>query len=129
MAKTVRPKCPLLWVASSKRDYREFPSRVQDGFGFELYLAQTGQHPPSAKPLRGFGSRTLELVEDFDGDTYRTVYTVRLGDRVYALHAFQKKATHGIKTSRHDLDLIRARYRQAEEIHRRLAQEIQESDE
>ena len=117
MAKTVRPKCPLLWVASSKRDYREFPSRVQDGFGFELYLAQTGQHPPSAKPLRGFGSRTLELVEDFDGDTYRTVYTVRFGEAIYVLHAFKKKSKRGIKTPQSDIDLIRRRLRDAEQDH------------
>jgi phage-related protein len=69
VVKMVRPERPLLWAASSKRDYRKFPPRVQDGFGFELYLAQIGQHPPSAKPLRGLGSGTVELVEDFDGDT------------------------------------------------------------
>ena len=117
MAKTVRPERPLLWVASSKRDYREFPSRVQDGFGFELYLAQTGQHPPSAKPLRGFGSGTLELVEDFDGDTYRTVYTVRFGEAIYVLHAFKKKSKRGIKTPQSDIDLIRRRLRDAEQDH------------
>ena len=69
----------LFWVASSKRDYREFPTQVQDGFRFELFLAQTGQHPPSAKPLKGLGAGTLELIENFDGDTYRAVYTVRYG--------------------------------------------------
>jgi phage-related protein len=117
MVKTVRPERPLLWVASSKRNYREFPSRVQDGFGFELYLAQTGQHPPSAKPLRGFGSGTLELVEDFDGDTYRTVYTVRFGEAIYVLHAFKKKSKRGIKTPQSDIDLIRRRLRDAEQDH------------
>jgi phage-related protein len=59
-------------------------------FGFELFLAQTGQHPPSAKPLRGLGSGTIELVEDFDGDTYRAVYTVHFAEAVYVLHAFKK---------------------------------------
>ena len=115
--KTVRPERPLLWVASSKRNYREFPSRVQDGFGFELYLAQTGQHPPSAKPLRGFGSGTLELIEDFDGDTYRTVYTVRFGEAIYVLHAFKKESKRGIKTPQSDIDLIRRRLRDAEQDH------------
>jgi phage-related protein len=47
---------------------------VQDGFGFELFLVQTGQHPPSAKPLKGIAGGTLELIENFDGDTYRAVY-------------------------------------------------------
>jgi phage-related protein len=54
-----RPLRPLLWVASSKRDFQEFPMQVQDDLGFELYLAQTGQHPPSAKPLKGLGSGTV----------------------------------------------------------------------
>jgi len=77
MVSVARPVRPLLWVASSKRDYRRFPPRVQDNLGFELFLAQTGQRPPSAKPLKGFSSGTVELVKDFDGNTYRAVYTVR----------------------------------------------------
>ena len=113
----VRPIRPLLWIASSKRDYREFPSPVQDQFGFELFLAQTGQHPPSAKPLRGLGSGTVELVEDFDGDTYRAVYTVRFGDAIYVLHAFKKKSKRGIKTPQSDMDLIKRRLRDAEQDH------------
>ena len=66
MVKIVRPVRPLLWIASSKRDFRGFPARVQDTLGFELFLAQTGQHPPSAKPLKGLGSGVVELVENFD---------------------------------------------------------------
>jgi phage-related protein len=77
MPKTARAIRPLFWIASSQRDYREFPPPVQDSLGFELFLVQIGQHPPSAKPLKGLGSGTVELVEDFDGDTYRAVYTVR----------------------------------------------------
>jgi len=119
MVKLVRPARPLLWVASSKRDYRQFPSRVQDGFGFELYLAQTGQHPPSAKPLKGFGSGLVELVEDFDGDTYRAVYTVRFSEAVYVLHAFKKKSKRGIKTPQSDIDLIARRLKAAELDHAR----------
>jgi phage-related protein len=45
----------------------------------------------SAKLLRGFGSGIVELVKDFDGDTYRAVYAVRFRDAVYVLHAFKKK--------------------------------------
>jgi phage-related protein len=108
---------PLLWIASSKRDYRQFPPRVQDNLGFELFLAQTGQHPPSAKPLRGLGSGTVELVEHFDGDTYRAVYTVRFSAAVYVLHAFKKKSKRGIKTPQRDVDLIRRRLKDAEQDH------------
>lgn len=114
MAKMARPIRPLLWIASSKRDYRRFPARVQDNFGFELFLVQTGQHPPSAKPLKGLGSGLLELVDDFDHDTYRAVYTIRFSEVVYVLHAFKKKSKHGIKTPQVDIDLINRRLKDAE---------------
>lgn len=115
--KMTRALRPLLWVASSKKDYRQFPSRVQSGFGFELFLAQTGQHPPSAKPLKGLGSGIVELVEDFEGDAYRAVYTVRFPEAVYVLHAFKKKSKRGIATPQADIELIRRRLRTAEEDH------------
>jgi len=108
------PLRPLLWVASSKRDYDQFPARVQETMGFELFLAQTGQHPPSAKLLRGLGSGTVELIEDFAGDTYRAVYTVRFAAAIYILHAFKKKSKRGRKTPQSDIDLIRRRLTEAE---------------
>jgi phage-related protein len=109
----------LLWVASSKRDYGEFPERVQDEFGFQLHLAHTGQHPPSAKLLKGLGSGVVELVEDFDKSTYRAVYTVRFGDAVYVLHVFKKKSKQGIKTPKTDAELIWRRLKDAEQDHAR----------
>ena len=78
-----------------------------------MFLAQTGQHPPSAKPLKGLGGGTVELVEDFDGDTYRAVYTVRFAEAVYVLHAFKKKSKRGIATPKGDIDLIKRRLRDA----------------
>ena len=109
-----RPERPLFWLASSRRDYREFPSRVQEEFGFELFLAQTGQHPPSAKILKGVGSGVLELVGDRGGDTYRAVYAVRFERVIYVLHCFKKKSKRGIKTPQSDIDLIKKRFRDAE---------------
>ncbi len=105
---------PLLWLASSKRDYGKFPRPVQEQFGFELYLVQTGQHPPSAKPLKGLGG-AVELTEDFDGDTYRAVYTVKFREAVYVLHAFKKKSKRGIATAKGDIELIRRRLKDAED--------------
>jgi len=114
MVKLPRPSRPLLWVGSSRKDYGAFPPSVQDAFGFELFLAQTGQHPPSAKPLKGFPGGTVELIEDFDGDTYRAIYTVRFETAVYVLHAFKKKSKRGIKTPQSDIDLVKRRLRDAE---------------
>ncbi len=109
-----RPVKALRWIASAHKDYGEFPEGGQDSFGFELFLAQTGQHPPSAKPLQGFGSGVVELIEDHYGDTYRAVYTVRFGTAIYVLHSFKKKSKRGVKTPQGDVELIRRRLRDAQ---------------
>lgn len=55
---------PILWVASSKRDFLEMPDDVIDDFGFGLYQAQKGKHPKIGKILKGFGGASvIELVE------------------------------------------------------------------
>lgn len=43
-----------------------------------------------------------------DSGTYRVIYTARLADAVYVLHAFQKKTQ---ATARRDVELARKRYR------------------
>jgi phage-related protein len=104
------------WVASTKKDLLAMPDDVKDVFGFALHLAQAGNKHPQAKPLKGFGSAgILEVVEDHHGDTYRAVYTVKLGDAVYVLHCFQKKSSKGIATPKPDLDKIRDRLKLAEQ--------------
>ena len=55
------------------------------------------------------------MVEDFDGDSFRAVYTVRFSTRVYVLHAFQKKSKTGIATPKQHLDLIHRRLKRAQE--------------
>lgn len=115
MARLPRPLRTLRWLASSREDLSEFPSKVRDQFGYELFLAQTGEHPPSAKPFKGVGGGVVELIEYHDGDTYRAVYTVRLATAVYVLHAFKKKSKQGIKTPPRDVELIKKRLKVAEE--------------
>lgn len=111
---------PVVWVGASLQDLRSFPREAQRTLGYALRFAQQGGKHPDAKPLKGFGGAgVLEVVVDYDGDTYRLVYTVRLQERIYVLHAFQKKARQGISTPKHEIDLIRSRLKQAEEIHRR----------
>jgi phage-related protein len=110
---------PLFWMGSSRKDLKSFPDEVQDVMGRALLDAQLDDKHPNAKPLQGFGGAgVLEMVDDLAGDTYRTVYTVRFKGAVYVLHAFQKKATRGIATPKHELDLVRERYRAAEEHYR-----------
>lgn len=106
---------PLYWVGSSKKDLRALPEEVVDVFGYALYQTQIGKKHEQAKPLKGFGSAgVLEIVEDWQGNTYRAVYTVRFTCGVFVLHVFQKKAKSGVATPKADMDLIRARLKAAE---------------
>lgn len=110
----------LFWLGTTRRDVRAFPKRVQRGIGYALFLAQSGDKHPDAKPLKGFGGAgVLEIVERFDGDTYRAVYTVKFENAIYVLHAFQKKSASGIATASQDVALIRTRLRWAQEEDRR----------
>jgi phage-related protein len=104
------------WVGSSKEDLSGFPEEVRRRVGGALWEAQTGHKAPYAKPLKGFGDAgVLELVDDFDGDTFRAVYTVSFARAVYVLHAFQKKSKRGITTPKAELDLINHRFKRARE--------------
>ena len=101
---------PLEWIGSSKKDLRSLTDEVMDVFGYALHLAQAGGKHLQAKPLHGFGSAgVLEVVEDWRGNAYRAVYTVRFEERVFVLHVFQKKSKSGIETPKPDRDLIRKR--------------------
>jgi phage-related protein len=116
MARTlVSGEKPVEWVGSSKRDFLEFPKPVIGEMGNALGVAQFGGKHPSAKPWKGLGSGIFEIVEDYDGDTYRAIYTVRFREAVYVLHAFQKKSPKGIRTARGDVELVEQRLKAARE--------------
>ena len=81
--------------------------------GYALGVAQLGGKHPRAKPWKGEGPGVFEIVENFDGDTYRALYTVRFEGVVYVLHAFQKKSPSGTRTSQADIDLVTERLKRA----------------
>jgi phage-related protein len=106
----------LLWIGSSRRDLKTFPDEVKDEIGYALYLAQKGQKAAKAKVLNGFGGAgVLEIVDDYQSDTYRAVYTVKFSDLVYVLHVFQKKSKKGNATPKADIELVRNRLKVAVE--------------
>jgi phage-related protein len=110
---------PVRWIASSREDLRNFPEDVRNRIGGALWEAQLGRKASFAKPLKGFGGAgVLEVADDFDGNTYRAVYTVRFAKVVYVLHAFQKKSKHGIATPKQEIDLIEQRLKRAKEDYR-----------
>lgn len=112
---------PVVWVGSSRDDLREFPEDVKDSVGQALLEAQWGRTAPHAKPFRvgkGSGAGVMEIVDDFDTDTYRAVYAVKFKELIYVLHCFQKKSKKGSATPRRDVELVEARLKWAEADYR-----------
>ncbi|ORJ61330.1 addiction module toxin RelE [Geothermobacter hydrogeniphilus] len=105
----------VVWIGSALKDLRRFPEGVRQVFGAAIYYAQLGGKHPQATPMKGHkGAGVLEIVEDHDGDTYRCMYTVRYSNKVYVLHAFQKKSKKGIATPKSDLDVIKKRLKEVQ---------------
>jgi len=118
------PRKPVVWVSASRRDMQDMPPLIRRVFGVALNEAQEGHKPQNAKPLHGYGGASVvEVVESFDSDAYRAVYTVRYVEAVYVLHVFQKKSRRGSETPSRDLELIRTRLQQAEDMHLRYEQQ------
>ncbi len=102
----------IVWMGSSLDDLKKMPVEVRGEFGHGLHLAQNGQRHENAKPYDG----SIELVERYDGDTYRCVYNIKIDDDIYVLHAFQKKSTKGIAVPKHEKKTIEARLKAAQDL-------------
>jgi phage-related protein len=110
---------PLFWIGRSYEDLLDCPDKVRPTFGFALGQAQQCGKFVDAKPLRGFGGAgVLEVVEDWQIDTFRSVYTAKFAGAVYVLHAFQRKSRTGSKTPKKEIDLVKERLKRAEEHYR-----------
>jgi phage-related protein len=113
------PLKPVIWVGASLNDLREFPAPVQDHMGYALYVAQRGGKHQDAKVLSGFGGAgVLEVIKDYRGDTFRAVYTLKYAGTIFVLHAFQKRSKSGRQTPRRDIERIKQRLREADQIAR-----------
>ncbi len=108
---------PIAWLGSTLTDVRSYSESVRQQVGTALREAQQGGKHQRAKPLKGFGNASvLEIVADDADGTYRVVYTVKFRDRLFVLHAFTKKSTHGSATPDHEIAIVRARLTLAAEI-------------
>ena len=99
---------PLDFLGSSLDDLRNFPDEARRAAGFELRAVQDGFEPSDWKPMSIIGPGVKEIRIHVLGE-WRVIYVARFRDAVYVLHAFQKKTR---RTSPHDIDLARRRYRQ-----------------
>jgi phage-related protein len=106
-------------MRNSREDLKAFPEDARGELGHGLHLVQCGERAPNEKPLHHDLTEVSELTADSEnGNTYRSVFTVKLDPFVYVLHCFEKKAKSGIATPKRELDLIRKRLNEAKEEHR-----------
>ena len=103
-------------MGDSRRKLKEFPDEVRDEIGHAIYLAECSESHPSARRMQGFNA--VEIVSDYDGDTFRGVYTTQFQDSIYVLHCFQKKSKKGNETPKSDIALIKRRLKDAEQHYR-----------
>jgi phage-related protein len=107
---------PISWIKAARKDFDRFPEGAQAICLTALTIAAEGAKADIVKPLSGLGPGVFEVALPYRGDAYRVVYTVRIGDDLWVLHAFQKKSKQGIKTPRQEIDLIESRLRKLKEI-------------
>jgi phage-related protein len=106
----------ISWLTPALKDFRTFPDDARDIAAQALTLAAEGQKADVAKPMKGLGSGVFEIALPFRGNAFRVIYAVQIGAEIWVIHAFQKKSNKGIKTPKHEIDLVKARLKRLKEI-------------
>jgi phage-related protein len=100
---------PVRFLGDSLERLREFPEDARHDAGFQLEHVQRGEQPDNFKPMPSIGKGVEEIRVRDDSGIYRVIYTARIADAVYVLHAFQKKTQ---ATSKRDMATARERFAQ-----------------
>jgi phage-related protein len=111
-----RKSRPVSWIKAALREFEKFPDGAQSICLTALTIAAEGGKADIAKPLQGLGSGVMEIALPFEGDAYRVVYALQLGNDIWVVHAFQKKSTQGIKTPQREIDLVKERLKRLKEM-------------
>ena len=114
--KCFRTPRPVSWVSAARKAFDAFPAGARLACHDALTIAAVGGKSPIAKPLTGMGPGVLEIALPFEGNAFRVVYAVKIGAELWVLHAFQKKSPQGIKTPKHEIDLIKDRLKRLKEM-------------
>jgi len=99
----------ISFLGDSRKALQKFPDDVRLDAGRQLARVQKGKSADDFKPMPSIGKGVEEIRIWEASGTYRIVYTARLADTVYVLHAFQKKTR---ATSPRDIEIARERFRQ-----------------
>lgn len=100
---------PVRFLGDSLKCLREFPNDARQDVGYQLDRVQRGQQPNDFKPMPSIGQGVEEIRVRDETGIFRVIYTARLADAVYVLHAFQKKTQ---ATSKRDIDTAKTRFTQ-----------------
>lgn len=111
----IRKTRPISWIKAARKDFEAFPTQVKTDALHSLTIAAEGSMSDNVKPLKGFDSGVMEIVLKHRGDAFRVVYAVQIGSDIWVIHAFQKKSTQGIKTPKHEIDLVHDRLKRLKE--------------
>jgi phage-related protein len=111
----IRKTKPVSWIKAALKDFQEFPEGAKGVLLAALTVAAEGGKADIAKPLHGLGSGVLEIALAYRGEAFRVVYAIQLADEIWVVHAFQKKSKHGIKTPKHEIDLVKDRLKRLKE--------------
>jgi phage-related protein len=106
---------PISWLKGALREFQAFPVVVQTDAAQALSVAARGGMADNAKPFKGVDGGVFEIALRHRGDAFRIVYAVRIADALWVVHAFQTKSNTGIKTPKHEVDLIRERLKRLKE--------------
>lgn len=98
---------PLRFLGDSLKCLRDFPEDARQDAGYQLDKVQRNAQPDDFKPMPALGKGVEEIRVWDDSGTYRVIYTARLADAIYVLHAFQKKTQ---ATAKRDTELAKSRY-------------------
>jgi phage-related protein len=112
----IRQTRPISWIKAARKEFEKFPAEAQSICLTALTIAAEGGKADIAKPLHGLGTGILEIALPYRGNAFRVVYAVQLGDDIWVVHAFQKKSTQGIKTPKHEIDLVQDRLKRLKEM-------------
>jgi phage-related protein len=113
---TTKTDREIVWIGSARKAFDKFPVEAQGIIADVLVVAAQGGKADLAKPIKGLGSGVFEVALPYRGDAFRVVYAVQIGSDIWVVHAFQKKSTSGIKTPKHEIDLVKDRLKRLKEM-------------
>jgi phage-related protein len=97
------------FLGDSLKMLSDFPKSARQDAGRQLGKVQQGNPSDNFKPMPEIGKGVEEIRVRDESGIYRVIYTARLADAIYVLHAFQKKT---MKTSKQDMEIAKRRFKQ-----------------